>query len=401
MTAADGTSSADSRAENRGSGLDIAVVGAGAVGLTTAYDLAREGADVTVYEADTVASGSSGRAAGVCYDAFAAEPNTTLGEEAIDRFRSFAEAGAPFTPCPYVWVAREGDEEKITLVREGISRMQELGVTVTEHDGDELADRFPALRTDDVAVAGVTEGAGYTDTSEYTAWLADRARSAGVTIEEETPVEIATDAPAVVLQGEGRSGTRRAVDALVVTAGAHSKQLLADAGVAIAMKPYRVQALVGTVSVGGKSTDWEPITYDASADCYFRPHAEGLLAGNGTEEREADPDSYDRAANHGFDADLAARVTHRLPDCNLDVERAWAGLCTATPDRDPLVGEIRDRVYVATGFQGQGFMRSPAIGRRLADDVLGGDGIPAFNPNRFDGDETFEIREGMAIESES
>jgi hypothetical protein len=52
----------------------------------------------------------------------------------------------------------------------------------------------------------------------------------------------------------------------------------------------------------------------------------------------------------------------------------------------------------ADGFQGQGFMRSPAIGQRLAGAVLGGEGIPAFDPLRFDGDEAFEIREGMAVE---
>lgn len=400
MTAED-TQSTDPDDSERGIDRDVAVVGAGAVGLTAALDLASEAATVTVYEAGAVASGSSGRAAGVCYDAFAAEPDATLGREAIERFRSFADEGAPFTPCPYVWLAREGDEEKISLVRDGIRRMQELGVEATELDADALTERFPTLRADDVAVAGVTEGAGYTDTAAYTQWLADRTREADVTIEEETPVTLDVDSPAVILDGGASEGERRQVDDLVVTAGAHSKQLLADAGVPIAMKPYRVQALVGEVSLGGKATGWEPIGYDASADCYFRPHEEGLLAGDGTEEREADPDGYDRDADPEFATDLAARVTHRLPDCGLDVDRAWAGLCTATPDRDPLVGEIRPQVYLATGFQGQGFMRSPAIGRRLADDVLGGEGIPEFDPQRFDGDEEFEIREGMAIESES
>ncbi|SDJ96562.1 Glycine/D-amino acid oxidase [Halovenus aranensis] len=386
----DETLSADPIRQNRGVGREVAVVGAGAVGLTAALFLARERATVTVYEAGTVANESSGRAAGVCYDAFAAEPNATLGREAIERFRSFAQAGAPFTSCPYLWLAQTGDEPKIDLVRDGIRRMQKLGVEATELDASEVAERFPALRTDDIAVAGLTAGAGYTDTAAYTEWLADQARAEGVTIEEETPVQLATDSPAVET-GEGR----REVDDLVVTAGAHSKQLLAGAGVEIAMKPYRVQALVGEVSLG----DWEPMVYDTSGDCYLRPHSEGLLAGDGTEPWEADPNGYDRAPNEGFSGSLGDRVTHRLPECELDVDRAWAGLCTATPDRDPLVGAVRDRVYVATGFQGQGFMRSPAIGRRLADDILGGDGIPAFDPTRFDGDESFEVREGMAVES--
>ena len=34
-----------------------------------------------------------------------------------------------------------------------------------------------------------------------------------------------------------------------------------------------------------------------------------------------------------------------------------------------------------------------------APSLIGGDGVPAFDPTRFDGDEEFSIREGMAIES--
>lgn len=368
---------------------EIAIVGAGAVGVTAAYDLARAGVDVTVYERGPVAGGASGRAAGVCYDAFASDPNATLGREALERFRQFADAGAPFQQCPYVWVAQTGDDDHIEGIRAGIEEMQARGVAASALAGEDLAERFSTLRTDDVAVAGITENAGYTDTGSYTAWLAGRARDAGATIRDHTAVEIATDPPRV----RRPDGTEHAVDAVLVAAGAHSKALLADAGIQIAMKPYRVQALVAATTAA------MPMWYDATADCYARPHPDGLLAGDGTEEREADPGTYDRDANAEFGTDLRARLQHRLPDASVDVRETWAGLCTATPDRDPLVGELRDGIYVATGFQGQGFMRSPAIGRRIADQLRGGDGIDAFDPTRFDGDETFAIHEGMSIES--
>jgi sarcosine oxidase subunit beta len=80
------------------------------------------------------------------------------------------------------------------------------------------------------------------------------------------------------------------------------------------------------------------------------------------------------------------------------VDRAWAGLCTATPDGDPLLGELREGLYVAAGWQGHGFMRAPATAEVVAEQILGGDGVPAFDPDRFDGDEEFEIVEGMAVE---
>ncbi len=39
-------------------------------------------------------------------------------------------------------------------------------------------------------------------------------------------------------------------------------------------------------------------------------------------------------------------------------------------------------------------MRAPAIGARIAEELLGGDGIDAYDPTRFDGDEAFDVTEG-------
>jgi glycine/D-amino acid oxidase-like deaminating enzyme len=141
------------------------------------------------------------------------------------------------------------------------------------------------------------------------------------------------------------------------------------------------------------------MVYDATDGFYCRPHPTGLLAGDGTEHVEADPDDYDRDADDGFAARLSERVAKRLRLAP-ETERAWAGLCTATPDRDPLLGRVADGVYVATGFQGHGFMRSPALGEAVAEAILGGDPAPIdpFDPRRFDGDEDFQVREGMVIE---
>ncbi|ELY60804.1 NAD(P)/FAD-dependent oxidoreductase [Natronolimnohabitans innermongolicus] len=382
-----------------GAGLEIAVVGGGAVGATAAYDLARKGADVTLYDRGQIAGGSSGRAAGVCYDAFADPLDAEIGGDAIERFRVLSgDETFPFVECPYVWFAQAGDADRAEAIRGQVERMQENGTVALEADDDALADRFDALETDDVAAAGIAGAAGYTDPAKYTACLAAAADGAGATLAPDTPVEVRYDPPRVVRtepRSAGESEREREVDAVVVAAGAHTKRVLADAGVSIAMKPYRVQALVADCDLS------EPMWYDATENYYVRPHPDGLLAGDGTERVEADPDEYDRNADPGFADDLLGRVRGRLPDASVELERAWAGLCTATPDRDPLVGEVRDGLYVATGFHGHGFMRAPAIGQRLAEDVLGEDGIDAFDPTRFDGDEAFEVVDGMSIEAET
>ena len=373
-----------------GAGLEVAVVGGGAVGVTAAYDLATRGASVTLYERDSIASGASGRAAGICYNAFAGTLDGEIARESIERFRRLSgDDTFPFTECPYVWLARTGDDRGANAIESAVSTMQERGVVAVTMDGAALGERFPAMYTDDVEIAGVAGAAGYTDPTRYTACLGAAASGAGATLETATAVSVRGDPPRVV---PDESGQEREFDAVLVAAGAQSGSLLADAGYPIAVKPYRVQAATAT------GTLEEPTCYDATGSFYVRPHPTGLLAGNGTELTEADSADWDRTSSPGFASDLLDRVARRFPGAAPSVERSWAGLCTATPDRDPLVGAVADGLYVATGFQGEGFMRAPAIGERFATEIVGGEGIDPFDPTRFDGEESFEIREGIAVE---
>jgi glycine/D-amino acid oxidase-like deaminating enzyme len=367
----------------------VAVVGAGAVGTTAAFDLALRDADVTLYERDAVASGSTGRAAGVCYDAFADDPDADLTSDAIERFRTFDGNGEfEFHEAAFVRLAREGDDGRARAIREHVEAMQATGTVILEMGPDDLGERFPSLQTEDVAVAAVAGAAGYTDPASYARLLSVLAKRQGADLRTGTPATVRTDPLRV------EADDRTEYDAVLVTAGAHTKAVLAAAGFEIPVKPYRVQATIaGSVYDG-------PMVHDATGGFYLRPHPDGLLAGDGTETVEADPDDYDRDADDGFAVDLLERIRTAVTDVDDDPREAWAGLCTATPDRDPLVGELEDGLYVATGFQGHGFMRAPAIGERIASQILGGEGIEAFDPTRFDGDEDFEVVEGMAIEAD-
>ena len=53
------------------------------------------------------------------------------------------------------------------------------------------------------------------------------------------------------------------------------------------------------------------------------------------------------------------------------------GLYDVTPDQQPILGQVRERVWVAAGFSGRGFMQAPAIGRIVAESVLGAGSDPA------------------------
>ncbi|MFC7323814.1 NAD(P)/FAD-dependent oxidoreductase [Halorubrum rutilum] len=388
----------------------VAVVGGGAVGVTAAADLAARGADVTLYERGSLGAESSGRAAGVLYDAYAEDVDAALAARAMERFRAFDRSlpGFSFSPCPYVIAVRKGDPDA-DAVPAMVDRMRSHGRDVSLTDPDALADRFP-IATDGLAVAAVAENAGWCDPASYVAATGRRARREGVAVETETAVSLlGDDGAALRVDAGGESGTEtHAFDAVVVAAGAHTADVLAGAGVEVPVVPYRVQALTTRTPYDG------PMVYDATAGVYLRPHPTGLLAGDGTEPVPADPDGYDREADDWFVDSVAGTLRERVEaasETDPDPERAWAGLCTATPDGDPLVGPVdgSNALFVAAGWQGHGFMRAPAVGELVAEGVLasldgtGADApespwIGAFDPDRFDGDETFEIAEGMSVE---
>jgi glycine/D-amino acid oxidase-like deaminating enzyme len=384
----------------------VAVVGAGAVGLTAAVDLAGRGLDVTVFDRTGVGGGATGSAAGIVYDAYAETVDAELAARSVERFRAFSDESAAspatatshdafrFTDCPYVIVAREGDAATADAVETAADRMRHHGLDVSVAGPATLGERFP-VQVDDVAVAAVAENAGWCDPESYARLLAGRADSLGVDLQVTTEVGLSREPLGVTV---GRV-TRR-FDAVLVAAGAHTKRLCQGANLPLALKPYRVQALTSRGDYDG------PMLYDASAGFYCRPHPTGLLAGDGTEPVEADPDDWRDEADDWFRADLREGLDRRL-DYRMRVERSWAGLCTATPDGDPLLGRVAPGVFVAAGWQGHGFMRAPAHAERIAAEIaesLGRPvedaeiGVPSFDPTRFTGEEEFRILEGMTVE---
>jgi glycine/D-amino acid oxidase-like deaminating enzyme len=305
-----------------------------------------------------------------------------------------------------------------------VDRMRSHGRDVSVVDPVALGERFP-ITTDDLAVAAITEGAGWCDPASYVAAMGRRARREGVTVETETAVSLAGDGTEIRIDASENAADTpeapaetREFDAVVVAAGAHTATVLADVGIAVPVVPYRVQALTSGVAYDG------PMVYDATAGVYLRPHPTGLLAGDGTEPVAADPDDYDLAGDDWFVESVTETLSERVDavkEGEVKVERAWAGLCTATPDGDPLVGPVErgddaaaeantgGRLFMAAGWQGHGFMRAPAMGEHVAEGVLASlDGatagppespwIESFDPDRFDGDETFEITEGMSVD---
>lgn len=368
-------------------GARVVVVGAGAVGVSAAYHLADRGVDVTLVERGHAAGETTGKAAGLAFSQFHHPADVRVMSYSLEFFREFSHQTPhfEFRSTGFLRVGTEAERE--TLERE-TAMQREQGADVRLLEPPEIAARYPALDLTDVTVGSYSPGDGEADPHTFATALLGRAEELGVDYRPETAVD-GFDVADGELQAVSIDGERHVVDAAVVAAGPWSRRVADRAGVSLPLKPYRTQALVTT----DVAFDVDPV-YDAHAGVYFRSERGGLLAGDGTEDRESDPEDHKQAADFDFLATVGDVLEQRLPVEDLRVQNSWAGLGTATPDTLPLVGATPVRpgadgvvtgLYVGVGLQAHGFMRSPAVGRALAAEIVDDEVLyPAYHPTRFE-----------------
>ena len=131
---------------------DVVVVGAGALGLSTALHLALLGR-VVVLERDQPGAGASGRAAGLFKSLQADQVRTALALRGIDRARTFEEwAAAPLAVTTSGSLVTAGSRQHADFLREEVARSRSWGVLVDDLVPAGLARRsFLYTPTGDVA----------------------------------------------------------------------------------------------------------------------------------------------------------------------------------------------------------------------------------------------------------
>lgn len=386
--------------------VDVLILGAGIAGCALAYHLRRRDAGrVLVYDPRTPAAGASGRAAGVVTQQLWDRWDVEVTRES---HREYAELCQRWEPDAFVqngfvrWTTQPECAEALDAARE---RLRGWGVRVEEPSADDLARWVPAGRFDDVRAALVTPHDACVRPSSVTTIYAEGARSQGAVFDFGVPM-------ASLGSSDGgwtlTTSTRRVTaPRLVVAAGAWSKGLLRHLGHPLPLAPYRTQAALLAPT---KAPEPFPTVHDLDTDVYLRPEGPGrILGGDGTEPFEADPERFVTGGDAGFLAHLATSLESRFPGwADASVVGSWAGVCTATPDRHPIVGDVvgAPQLTVMTGFNGFGVMRAGGVARRLAD-LLAGQAAPdecraLLGPawaGRFTGPgEAFPPRPGFTLE---
>lgn len=351
---------------------ELLVLGAGIAGCSLAYHLAqRNVGPVTVFDPGVPAAGATGRAAGVVTEQLWSRWDVEVTRASKEEYAELASRWDPTAYTVNGFVRWASSPAAIGSLETAFERLRAWGVNARELDAGALAEAVPWGRFPDRPRAIFGPGDAIVTPSRMAEIYAEQARHAGVDFRFGTPMESFRAAGAgweLGIAGE----TLRSRYA-VVAAGAWSKELLNRLGYPLPMAPYRTQAAVLRPSRG---PDVFPSVHDVDADVYARPEANGrILAGDGTDLREVDPEAFRTGSDDAFVSHLAETFARRLPGwSDAELVRAWAGVCVSTPDRRPFVGPVpgADGLFVLAGFNGFGVMRAGGVSRRLAALIAAG-----------------------------
>lgn len=363
-------------------GFDIAVIGAGMAGATTAAALSAD-RRVALIEAEEVAGyHTTGRSAAIWIQNYG--PGDV--RELTRLSRPFYEAPPPgFADAPLI-------RRRPVLMLAAASQMPDLDAALAAGTGlrrasvQEAENLVPALRPGYLAGAAIEEDAFDMDVAAIHQGFLRMLRASGGVL------ALRSRAGRIERRGgvwhiDTTSGTFEA-PTLVNAAGAWGDEVATLAGAApLGLRPCRRTAAVIDPSPFDVA-EW-PMVIDVNEGWYARPEARTRLMVSPADEtpshpHDVQPEEIDIAT--GID-----RMQRALDIPVRRVEHSWAGLRTFTPDGslgfgwDPVVAGF----FWCVGQGGYGIQTAPAAGRFVADLLLRRDPGEAWSitdsvaPSRF------------------
>lgn len=366
----------------------MVVVGAGALGLQTAWHLTERGlTDVTVIERGHVAGASSGLSVGIIETQYLDPLAIAVRVESMHSFAALERSSSlEIVHNGYLRLGHR--DEDIEAFERSVAIQRDLGVPDCRVvPADELRTLVPDLRDDDLAGGLFGPSDGYIDGHAYCDVLAAGIRARGGRVLQDTELLGCDPAPG----DRHRLTTSRGVlecDVAVNAAGGWAGRVGDILGAPIEILPQRHQALMGRLTVPLAYTMPSIMDYVPSSGgfgVYIRDDGPGrFIAGLHTEEvihDIVDPDDGGRDAPDEYVELVGERLGHRLPGLlDMRLGDVWAGIYPMRPDGRPVVGPHPDRPSVVTvaGAGGSGLQSSPALGGMAAEWIL--DGRPVTIP---------------------
>lgn len=364
---------------------DVVIIGAGVIGCSTAYHLARMGiADIVVVEMEQVGSGSSSKSASMLSLQFCAdELSARMAKYSYARYMQFEqELGVPIDFKKTGWLSLATQASSARLI-ENARVLQSLGIETDVLAPDEIERRYPEINTTDIVVGTWGPDDGPFDPYMIMSGYSGRAREMGVKLYEgvrATGIRIQKGRVEGVATDNGFLETRVVVNA----GGPWAIEIGRWAGVEIPIV-NSIRSIVVTAPFPDIPSD-RPFVEDVTAEWYYRPEGPGILMGMGT----TPTDKLDVQLSLEVVEEMIETAILRVPI----LERAymltgWAGIRPMTRDDRPILGPVEsvDGFVLNCGWGGTGIIQAPIAGQLVAEYISYGrtltmDGEP-FSIERF------------------
>jgi sarcosine oxidase subunit beta len=380
--------------------VGVAIVGAGVVGCSVAFHLARMGrSDVLLLEKEALpGSGSTSKANGGIRAQFTTDVNIAMSLASMEILDALAaEIGEPplYRKAGYLFLT--GDPGRLAAMAAAAAFQRARGVDVEVLDAAGVRARAPYV------AGGVTGGTfgprdGFIDPGGLTNFFLREATRCGVKACYGAEVRaIDRDASGEFRLRTAAGGIRAAV--VVDAAGPFAGRVASLVDVDLPIQPVRRHLLISGPCPSLPRLI--PMTIDADSGVLIRREGNCVLVAYSNPD---EPAGFNTAFDPDFPLRVAGPLEARFPAvaaAGLDLRRSWAGLYEVTPDHHAILGPAPGLpgFFVAGGFSGHGVMHAPAAGRAVAEMIVRGRSesvdVSALSVERFARGE--EIHETMVL----
>jgi sarcosine oxidase subunit beta len=365
---------------------DVIVVGAGIMGCSAAFQLARRGLKVALLDKKNVGEGPTGQSSAIIRQHYSNELTARMALHSLRVFQNFGEEVGDecgFKRAGFVVLVEARDRAGLEA---NVKLQREVGIHTELLSPEAVAEILPGMHTIDLVAAAYEPESGYADPYLTVTAYARAARGLGVRIFQETEVTGIRFAGGRVT-GVDTPGQKFDAPQVLNTAGAWGAQVAQMAGVAVPINSCRVQVAFFRRPPGHEAE--HPVVGDFLNTIYFRPETGGLTLVGLIDPAEAeaivDPDGYNQRMDSDFLLDVGGRLVARYPAMDLSESTGgYASLYGITPDWHPIVDEVPagSGFCICAGFSGHGFKLGPAVGLMVAD-LLVGTSRPQFDARLF------------------
>ncbi|RLA58560.1 MAG: hypothetical protein DRR04_10680 [Gammaproteobacteria bacterium] len=377
---------------------DVVIIGAGIIGLSIAWQVARR-SDLKVLvleKGSAIGEGSTGASSAVCRYRYTRTEMVYLARDGINAYRHWSQftglkqPRAEFHQHGVLWMPGEDREWS----QREHKRMAELGIATAVLEDAELKRLFPAFNPCTLAADTVADLAddqahncrgggahllelegGYIDPVAAAEDLLEACRGKGVEVRFNAAVAEVTTVGGRVDGVRLANGETVSCAHVVNASGPWCNTILGSLGLKLpwTLTPTRIQVLYldRPTELRGDI----PVTVDMSSGIYFRLQNRGqqLVVGSTLEEDEqevvANPDEFNRFADDHFTHARIHALHHRLPSLPYrGAIKGYCGLYTINrEDVHPIIGESAiSGFFAVNGFSGHGFKLAPAVGSLVA-----------------------------------